>query len=389
MSNNIAISGQGPLTVLPKTVVDALNNQVHFHCASISASYAIYWEVDGTEARTVQVQARGITFMTTTGAGTVSVLTMEASITNNNTEVVCIALNVEDGEIVQRSPTAYLIIQGKPFSIINTVMKINHDITCNVDTGLLAAPSNLAIISSNLTAIDLRWTPPFSLNITNTDEDMLFYSIKITNHDTGEVSFDNSSYPGYTLLSMKSFHCDTFGFQVTGWNSVGEGNISDTVNASFEKRKNVMIMNTASLHSLLYFTKFLALMLNSPSVANITVNNTVEFHCEYACISNTIAVWFIEDKIDMDVNLDQISVRRSSNRDEACGNPAAAHISTLHYNEILEISPLVSFDHPIPVYCAYILACNNRMECSPQICFSDLVGELQGMDILFGCIVFL
>ena len=93
------------------------------------------------------------------------------------------------------------------------------------------------IISTNLTAIDLRWTPPFTLNITNTDEDILFYSIKITNYDTGEVSFDNSTYPGYTMLSMKSFHCDIFGFQVTGWNSAGEGNISSTVNASFEKRK--------------------------------------------------------------------------------------------------------------------------------------------------------
>lgn len=95
--------------------MDVLNDQALFHCASTSASHAIYWEVDGIEARTVQIQARGITFMTTnspTGPGTVSVLTVEASIANNNTEVVCIALNVENGQIVQRSPTAYLIIQG-------------------------------------------------------------------------------------------------------------------------------------------------------------------------------------------------------------------------------------------------------------------------------------
>ena len=89
----------------------------------------------------------------------------------------------------------------------------------------------------NLTAIELSWTPPFTLNITNTDEDIPFYIIKITNYDTGGVSFDNSTYPGYAFLSMKPFQCDIFGFQVTGWNSAGEGNISDIVNASFEKRK--------------------------------------------------------------------------------------------------------------------------------------------------------
>ena len=92
-------------------------------------------------------------------------------------------------------------------------------------------------ISINLTAIDLSWTPPFTLNINNTDEDIKFYTIKITNYDTGEVSSDNSTFPGYTIFSMKEFQCDTFGFQVTGWNSAGEGNISNTFNATFKKRK--------------------------------------------------------------------------------------------------------------------------------------------------------
>ena len=216
--------------------MDVLNNQAHFHCASTSVSHGIYWEVDDIEARTVQVQARGIMFVTTsslTVEGTASVLTMEASIVNNNSAVVCIALNVENGQIVQRSPTAYLIVQGNNYlwSEWNLIVMIT------TNTGLLAAPSNLMILSMNLTAIDLSWTPPFTLNITNTDEDIPLYIIKITNYGTGEVSFDNNTYPGYTFLSMKAFQCDTFGFQVTGWNSAGEGNISDIVNASFEKRK--------------------------------------------------------------------------------------------------------------------------------------------------------
>lgn len=91
--------------------MDILNNQAHFHCAS--ALHFVYWEVDGIEARFVQ--DRGITFMTTndqTGTGTTSVLTVESSAANNNTQIVCVALNVENGQIVQRSPVAYLIVQG-------------------------------------------------------------------------------------------------------------------------------------------------------------------------------------------------------------------------------------------------------------------------------------
>ena len=111
LNNTIAITCQRYLTVLPETVVQVLNDQAYFHCASSSVSYAIYWEVDGIEARMAQILARGITFRT--NGATTSTLTVESSVTNNNTEVVCIALNVENGETVQRSPIAYLFIQGK------------------------------------------------------------------------------------------------------------------------------------------------------------------------------------------------------------------------------------------------------------------------------------
>ena len=108
-------------------------------------------------------------------------------------------------------------------------------------------PSNLSI---NIATIRLSWTPPFTLNINNTDQDILFYTIKITNHDTGEVSFDNSSYPGYTMLSKRAFQCDMFEFQVTGWNSAGEGNISNSLNATFEKRKEYLDIITLALYML-------------------------------------------------------------------------------------------------------------------------------------------
>ena len=173
---------------------------------------------------------------------------------------------------------------------------------------------------------------------------------------------------------MKAFQCDSFGFKVTGWNSAGEGNISDIFNASFKKRKGYHIALP------LYHAPFLiqhALMLSGHSVANTSINNSVQFHCEYACILNTVAAWFIEEKIDMDINSDQFLIKRSSNRNEACKTFATD--TSLRYSEILEINPLASVEYPIPVYCAYIQACNKHVECRPRICFSDLVGEFRGI----------
>jgi hypothetical protein len=155
-------------------------------------------------------------------------------------------------------------------------------------------------------------------------------------------------------------------------------------------RDNVIkIINKHCLTACMFFFICLALMLNSPAISNTTINSSVQFHCEYACILNAVAAWFIEERIDVDVNSDQILVQRSSNRNEACraASTAGGDIS-LRYSEILEINPLISFGHPIPVYCAYILACNNRVECRPRICFSDLVGKFQGIVFWQHCIYF-
>ena len=175
---------------------------------------------------------------------------------------------------------------------------------------------------------------------------------------------------------MKAFQCDTFGFQVTGWNSAGEGNISNTFNASFEKREGYYDLFIVLLQCYAPFF-YSALMLSGPSVSNTSINNSVQFHCEYACILNTVAAWFIEEKIDMDINSDQFLIKRSSNRNEACKTFATD--TSLRYSEILEINPLASVEYPIPVYCAYIQACNKHVECRPRICFSDLVGEFRGI----------
>ena len=123
---------------------------------------------------------------------------------------------------------------------------------------------------------------------------------------------------------------------------------------------------------------------NSLTNANITVNNSALLYCKYVCTSNALPVWFIGGRLDSNINSDQLLVKRFSNRDETCRTPTAAHALVLHYVETLEIRPLVTFDNPIPVYCAYILVCNSDadlMQCSPQMCFSDSTVELQGIKL--------
>ena len=96
--------------VSPETVTVFLDDTARFHCAS--TTYSVYWEVDGIEARYSSIQSRAISFLTT-NHGRISVLTVEASSLNNNTEVICVAYNFDTAQIIQRSPVAYLFIQGQ------------------------------------------------------------------------------------------------------------------------------------------------------------------------------------------------------------------------------------------------------------------------------------
>ena len=45
--------------------------------------------------------------------------------------------------------------------------------------------------------------------------------------------------------------------------------------------------------------------------------------CSFTCIFNTVAAWFIDKRIDMDINSDEFLIRRTSNRNEACKTFAA------------------------------------------------------------------
>ena len=100
----------GVLTTSPESVTAILDDTARFHCTS--TTYSVYWEVDGIEARYSMIQNRAISFLTT-NHGQISVLTVEGSSLNNNTEVVCVAYDFDADQVIYRSPVAYLYIQGQ------------------------------------------------------------------------------------------------------------------------------------------------------------------------------------------------------------------------------------------------------------------------------------
>ena len=82
---------------------------VQFTCG-IDSGHLI-WEVDGIEARLLG--HRNITFVI---HDLYSTLSIEASVVNNNSEIVCIKNAVREPEV--SSTPAYLYVQGKSYNII-------------------------------------------------------------------------------------------------------------------------------------------------------------------------------------------------------------------------------------------------------------------------------
>ena len=121
----------------------------------------------------------------------------------------------------------------------------------NFSAGLLAAPQNLKADSITSTTIHLTWVSPFSLDITGIDPDITSYVIYIRNTNTGNISTVSLSETEYTFTRQDFRNCDNFEFSVLAMNGVGEGNMSDTVIATFLGRKLIQPLLIALLLLLL------------------------------------------------------------------------------------------------------------------------------------------
>ena len=75
----------------------------------------------------------------------------------------------------------------------------------------------------NSSAIHLCWDPPFTLDITNVDPDILRYTVSITNNNTKVTSERNVTEPEFIFQEEDYDACHVYLFTVRAWNPVGVG----------------------------------------------------------------------------------------------------------------------------------------------------------------------
>lgn len=172
---------------------------VIFTC-TVSVSLPIFFLVDDGQLDNSLQQSRGIS--TEIVNSSVSMLIIQPLPVNNNTTVVCFSLM---GQLIVFSPPVLLLVQGR-----------------------LSAPPALNIMESTSPSYRLlSWTPPFTLDLTDKDPDIIGY----------RVCFSSSAVPGaleaslqcvvrqeayYSFLNVRI----SLQFSVTALNVVGDGNSS-------------------------------------------------------------------------------------------------------------------------------------------------------------------
>ena len=104
-------------------------------------------------------------------------------------------------------------------------------------TGVLAPPKNVSLKLTPQT-LQLTWEPPYSLDITNVEPDILNYIVHILVHTTDsdsatETSTTVSAYNSqYTVVREHPQSCKVMEFTVSAVNAAGESNVSNPAKVS-------------------------------------------------------------------------------------------------------------------------------------------------------------
>ena len=95
--------------------------------------------------------------------------------------------------------------------------------------GLLDAPQDLRIEALGENTVILRWSPPFTLDVTDVDPDIFEYRVYILNSNTSNQEM-KSIAPNVTEYQfVMNDECGVYEFSVSALNEVGEGKMSDPV----------------------------------------------------------------------------------------------------------------------------------------------------------------
>ena len=104
-------------------------------------------------------------------------------------------------------------------------------------TGVLTPPKNISLKLTPQT-LQLTWEPPYSLDITNVEPDILNYIVHILVYTTSsdsatETSMTVSAYnTQYTVVREHPQSCKVMEFTVSAVNAAGESNVSNPAKVS-------------------------------------------------------------------------------------------------------------------------------------------------------------
>lgn len=157
--------------------------------------------VDGKQV-SAALKSRGISAVRQ--SSTEIILTIEPRAENNNTQISCVA--------------------ALPLTVIQS-----EEVTLLIQ-GLLSPPSDLEVVTvgSRPGFKTLSWQPPYTLDITNVEQDITGYRVCFTFSATEVCTITEDA--AYEFLSVSL----PLEFRVTAINAVGESNFSHTVHQACE-----------------------------------------------------------------------------------------------------------------------------------------------------------
>ena len=207
--------------LLPQSLIVGLNNELlHVFNCTVTGADIPDVQIGGLPFSNGIIQDRGITVITDvidadTGshAATISV---PATIENNMTSIQCIALNLSAPSVL--SPIAMFLVQGQACSIIICASHApipGVTVLMLLLTGLLDAPST-RFVPINESYLSFEWKAPFTLDITDVDPDIQFYTFQesLTGISVNVTEVGDFVFPTVAV---------TVEFSVSAWNVVGEG----------------------------------------------------------------------------------------------------------------------------------------------------------------------
>ncbi|CAI8007690.1 hypothetical protein GBAR_LOCUS5340 [Geodia barretti] len=168
--------------IIPDGYNSSLNGDpVEFMCEAPNDTYNFLWDINGKTIQEIGLELlaeRGIVsdyMLVREDNRSFTVIGIDPRVENNNTRIFCVAQFSDTAPLTSAAVT--FRIQGRQQLAI-LVFTVDCSTMCS-QPGLLDPPTALEIVHHNATHQVLRWTPPFTLDLTAYEDDITGYSVTL------------------------------------------------------------------------------------------------------------------------------------------------------------------------------------------------------------------